>query len=85
VASWGSRLFDNTDLSPPPPPPIPAAPCPNSTTPGLYRECTFTVVVGARDSGGKHWADERLVVKAGESRSAPGRFWICLTYHHCGC
>ena len=50
VASWGSRLANNTDLTPPPPPPPPPPSCKNNTTrSGSYRECTFIVTIGAHD------------------------------------
>lgn len=52
VASWGSRLINNTDLSPPlpPPPPPPACVKLNATQPGKpYKECTFTITIGAHD------------------------------------
>ena len=58
--SW---LYDNTDLSPPPPPVPPPPPCDNATRVGAYRECSWTVMIGARDSS-HSWTPIEKVVKA---------------------
>jgi hypothetical protein len=65
VTSWGSRLINNTDLSPPPPPPTPPPLCkPNATHPTRpYRECTFIVTIGARDKD-HDWGTQNIQVKA---------------------
>ena len=66
VESWSagtSRIYNNTDLSPPPPPVPPPPPCDNATRVGAYRECSWTVMIGARDSS-HSWTPIEKVVKA---------------------
>jgi hypothetical protein len=66
VESWSagtSRIYNNTDLSPRPPPVPPPPPCHNATRVGPYLECSFTVMIGARDSS-HVWQPQETAVKA---------------------